>query len=186
MILHFKISLSGVIQQVFCFVLVWVFFFCQYFFFVSRRCPQFTNPSVDIMDNSNDFICHSMPVFNRKKDWFFFPTPFTCWQECAALCWENGSCANGLPQDKPEVCVCHQFPACVCGSGKTEQEDRRRETSEVREETAAASSSASEWLSSGFVSAAALQSSHSRWVWWQTNWLAQFLMSLLCLKWVAF
>lgn len=71
-----------------------------------------------------------------------------------------------LTQDKPVVCACHQFPACVCGSAaKTEQEDRQRETSELREETAVASLSASEWLSSGFVSAAALQSSHNLWVW---------------------
>lgn len=43
------------------------------------------------------------------------------------------------------VCACHQFPACVCGSAaKTEQEDSRRETSELREETAVASLSASE------------------------------------------
>lgn len=57
------------------------------------------------------------------------------------------------------------FLSYVCGSGRGKQEDGLCETSELREETAAASLSASEWLSSGFVSAAALPSSHSRWVW---------------------
>lgn len=41
------------------------------------------------------------------------------------------------------------------------------------EETAVASSSALGWLSSGFVSAAALQSSHSLWVWNSLEWFFQ-------------
>lgn len=58
--------------------------------------------------------------------------------------------ADRLPQDKAEACVCRRFPVCVCGSGDSEQEDGGRgrethtETSELREETAAASLSASE------------------------------------------
>lgn len=38
----------------------------------------------------------------------------------------------------------YQFLAGVCGSAKTEQEGRRSKTSELREETAVASLSASE------------------------------------------
>ena len=76
------------------------------------------------------------------------------------------------------ICFLQVFGALVTLNRK-----RDCETSGLREETAAASSSASEWLSSGFVSAAALQSSHSLWVWnytdnfgRQTGFLRGFLM----------
>lgn len=39
---------------------------------------------------------------------------------------QDFSCQQFTPK-KPLACVCHQFPACVCGSGNTEQEDGRRD-----------------------------------------------------------
>lgn len=64
--------------------------------------------------------------------------------ERAALCWENSSCANGLPQRNQWSVSVISFRRVFVALVKTEQEGRRGETSEQREETAAASSSASE------------------------------------------
>lgn len=59
---------------------------------------------------------------------------------CCPVLGEQFLCQRFTPE-KPEACVCHQFPERVCGSVKAEQEDRRCETSELREETAVASAS---------------------------------------------
>lgn len=94
----------------------------------------------------------------------FFFLLLTCQQVCGALKWDKTFRANGLPPRShwPVSVISFRrvFVVLVTRNRKTGVE-----TSEQREETAAASSLASEWLSSGFVSVAALQSSHSLWVW---------------------
>lgn len=62
---------------------------------------------------------------------FFFLLFFFSFVNVSAGVWcsevgQDFSCQQFTPK-KPLACVCHQFPACVCGSGNTEQEDGRRD-----------------------------------------------------------
>ncbi|GLD58287.1 CDC42 small effector protein 2 [Lates japonicus] len=55
--------------------------------------------------------------------------------ECAALvCWEDSSCANGLPQ-RNQWRVCHQFPACCIAEQPQPKRRRRIDRSMIGEPT---------------------------------------------------
>ena len=51
------------------------------------------------------FIHDGNSWFDRTRQGLIENLSFTCWQECAALCWESSSCANGLPSQRNQRCV---------------------------------------------------------------------------------
>lgn len=88
-----------------------------------------------------------------------FLCPCVCWQIFLVILGEDFRGSTGRIRLSTSV-VQSAFAVLVTTN--------RKRNAEIRlswEETAAASLAATEWLSSGFVSAAALLSNHSRWVW---------------------
>lgn len=101
---------------------------------------------MDSLDN-NDYFCQYMSVFigrskkKRKKKVISFIFFHVLTGVCCPVLGEQ--LCQRFTWDKPVLNI-YRFLACVCGWGNTEQEDRRREASELSEETAVASLSTSE------------------------------------------
>lgn len=98
--------------------------------------------------------------------WLLVCVP-VCWQTFPVILGEDFRGSTGRIRLSASV-VQSAFAVLVTPNRKRDAERRLS-----WQETAAASLAATEWLSSGFVSAAALLSSHSRWVWehgWQIGW----------------
>lgn len=77
-----------------------------------------------------------------QRSWVSFFFSHVLIGVCGLVLGGQFSCQR-FSRDKPVVDI-YQFLAGVCGPAKTEQEGRRSKTSELREETAVASLSASE------------------------------------------
>lgn len=68
-------------------------------------------------------ICNNVSVYYKKIVVLIFFLYLSHADSSVLPCAGRTVLCQQFTQKKPEVCVCHQFPACVCGSGKTEQEE---------------------------------------------------------------